>query len=214
MTIYTNNLIVHGTFSGSSLHTNNMSSGDTAPINITSDIKVTGNVSTQGRIETGSTLFMTMRVPQDITMRDNEHFIIDTDMILDLSSSDAQSITSIADYTTIWNWENGTFTVPISGLYTLQIQASFENTVPDTLNGVYFYFVSSSYPDARAATNIVKSSIVYTNTSQFLKKGDIIKPVFFSTDKNATIKGNGESYLSFLIPSTLTNLDPVTEPLT
>jgi hypothetical protein len=203
MTIYANNLVVNGSFNGTSLHANNIGAGSNAVLNVMSDIAVNGSVLSKGRLEAGSTMYMTMRVTSNVDMGANEHYIVNYDMILDPSASDPVSISAVADYTTIWNWMDGTFTVPVDGLYTLQMQGAFSNSVPDATNGVYYYFRNHAYPNARYAANLQKSPIVYSASSQYLLKGDVIQPTYYSTDSNSVILGNGESYLSFLIPSTV-----------
>lgn len=207
MTISANTIIVHGTMDGNTLYANTLSAPESmGAINVMSDLKVSGNVMSEGRLETGKTIFGTMRAAADFPMLTNEHFITGYDMVLDPNASDAASLMSVMpnqDILSIWDWVNGKFIVPADGFYNLQLQGSFSNTVPDATNGVYWYFRNHEFPNARVAATMSKSPIVYSTTSAFLLKGDVVQPAFYSSDASSVLIGSGETYLSFMLPTTI-----------
>lgn len=201
--IYTTNLIVNGTMTGS-VGANTVS-GSNATLEIASDIAVNGSVFSRGRVDTADTMYMTMRASSNVPVPAQEVFVQGTNLLLDDQSSDPRAIARLADVATIWNPADGKFTVPVDGLYTLELQGSFSNNAAavNPKNGVYFYFRNHAHPDARVAASFTKEAeLVHTKTTQYLLKGDIIQPTFYSNDPDASLLGNGETYLSFLINNT------------
>lgn len=201
--IYTTNLIVNGTMTGS-VGANTVS-GSNSTLEIASDVAVSGSVFTRGRVDTVDTMYMTMRASADVPVPAQEVFVTGSNLLLDDQSSDPRAIARLADVTTIWNPANGEFVVPVDGLYTLELQGSFSNgaTAQNPKNGVYFYFKNHAHPNARVAACFTKDAdLVHTKTTQYLLKGDIILPTFYSNDPEAALRGNGETYLSFLINNT------------
>lgn len=203
MSINANTINVQGNLSGKGIYTNNLGSGSTAPLAIATDVNINGSVFSKGRIQYSDTMYLTMRPPQDLPLVTNEHFITGSDMLVDPQTSDASTLSQLTDILAIWNWNNGTFTIPVDGLYTIEIQGSFSNTVPDAVNGVYWYFRNHAHPNARVAANIQRGQVVSASTTRYFLQGDIIQPAFYSSDAGAVILANGESYLSSLIQTTL-----------
>jgi hypothetical protein len=201
--IYTTNLIVNGTLTGS-VGANTVGTSNPT-LEISSDVSVNGSVFSRGRVDTADTMFMTMRASSNVPVPGQEVFVQGTNLLLDPQSSDARAIGRLADTTSIWNPANGEFTVPVDGLYTLELQGSFSNNAAavNPKNGVYFYFRNHAHPNARVAASFTKEAeLVHAKTTQYLLKGDIIQPTFFSNDPDASLLGNGETYLSFLINNT------------
>jgi hypothetical protein len=204
MPIYTNNLVIQGALQDTGLYANTVTGSNNA-LTIMSDVAVNGNVFTTGRVDISDTMYMTMRSTSNVLMGGNEHYVTNSDMSLDAQNSDASVLGQMADVYSIWDWNTGKFTVPLDGLYTLQLQGSFSNSpgAEDAINGVYFYYRNHAYPDARSAANMTRSPLVFTSTTQYLLKGDIVQPAFYSTDSNAILYGNGETFLNFLIQNTV-----------
>jgi len=204
MSIQTNSLIVHGNVQGTTLLSAGTVSGATgSALNIAGDVAINGSVLSKGRIQFSDTMFLTMRPPADIVMQTNEHFITGSDMLVDPNSSDATSLSQLTDVLTIWNWNNGSFVIPMDGLYTMELQGSFSNTVPNALNGVYWYMRSETNQNSRVAANINNGPVVSASTTRFFLAGDVVQPVFYSSDPNSTLLANGETYVSSVILNTL-----------
>lgn len=206
MTIYATSIIVNGTLQGPSLSANTVSGSNGAPLNITGDVSVNGSVLTKGRLEFSDTMFLTMRPTADLAMNGNERIITGADMVVDNNASDATSLSQLADVPTIWDWTTGTFTIPVDGLYNLELQGSFSNVQADAQNGVYWYMRNQAHPEARVAANISRGPLVSSSITRFLLKGDIIQPVFYSSDPESQLLANGETFVSSLIMNTV-NVD-------
>lgn len=204
MPIYANNLVISGTLSGTPLYANTVTgNNEGSSINIKGDVAVEGSLFTKGRIDFSDTMFLTMRPTNDLLIATGERIILGDDMIVDAQCSDASALANLTDVASIWNWENGTFTIPVDGLYNLELQGSFSNSQPDAVNGVYWYLKKQAHANARIAANISRSSqIVSSSSTRFLLKGDVIQPVFYTSDPDAKLLANGETYISSLIVST------------
>ena len=203
--IYTNNLVISGTLTDTQLYANTVTGSNAgSTINIKGDVAIDGSVLSKGRLEFSDTMFLTMRPAADMAVPAGERIILGDDMAIDAATSDASSLANLADVTSIWNWENGTFTIPVDGLFSLELQGSFSNAQPDAMNGVYWYMKNQAHADARIAANITRSSVVSSASTRFLLKGDIIQPAFYSSDPGAKLLANGETYVSALIVSTNT----------
>jgi len=206
MTIYATSIVVNGTLQGPSISANNVSGSNGTPLNITGDVSVNGSVLTKGRLEFSDTMFLTMRPTSDLPMNGNERIIIGDDMVVDNNTSDATSLSQLADVPNIWDWTTGTFTIPVDGLYNLELQGSFSNVQADAQNGVYWYMRNQAYPEARMAANISRGPLVSSSITRFLLKGDVIQPAFYSSDPESRLLANGETFVSSLIMNTV-NVD-------
>ena len=163
-----------------------------------SPLVVSGNITTTGALTVGETMYITYRLTKDIQMNTNEYSCINNTFAIDSALSDITAITTPNEY--VYDMTSGLFTVPMSGLYNIDIQGSFANTVPEAVNGVYFYFQSESYPAGRIAPIINSSKIVSTSRLAYLKQGEIVKSIFYSSDPNSTLIGSaGETFVGFTI---------------
>ena len=188
-----------GTFgSDKTVNVSVLSTNTASNINFTSPIKVNGDITTTGLVSVGKTMYITYRLATDTIMNTTEYSYIDNSFVLDETLSDITAITNTNQY--IYDLQSGLFTVPMSGLYNISIQGSFKNVVPEATNGVYFYFQSETYPTCKIAPIINSSNIISTSRLIYLKSGEIIKPIFYSSDPNTTlIASKGETFVAITI---------------
>lgn len=214
MGITCNNYITTNSYI-SDVRANSMASpSSNANIVFHNDVEINGSVYSRGRLDMGATVFATFRLASNQPLIANGELYPSSNMlIMDVprtNMADMDTIMSSPSYN-IYNPATGEITIPVNGLYYLQIQGVFQNT-PVSLsthrNGVYFYFRNHTYPNTRVAASIVNSTVVCTSQLVYLLEGDRILPVFYTNDDNATLIATGnETYISFALISTtlLTN---------
>lgn len=210
--IITSNFIVTGTISNfPALYTNNMTAPDLSNIKIHSDIAVEGCISTNSRMDVGSTIFATFRLNSNNSFAgSNEYIARSNNITMDFTSSDMSAMSnmtlSIPSYQ-VFNQTTGVITVPVSGFYNLSMQGSFSNnaSLSNPKNGVYYRFLNHSYSNARVAANISSGPLVSTSALKFLLANDRLQPIFYTNDPDATlIGGSGETYVNFTVLATVT----------
>lgn len=179
-------------------------------INICSDVNVDGNLYMNGRLDVKNTVYCTFRVSSNVSFSSGSELIPrSNELIVDWSNTDMAAILSsninmAIDAGDIYNMSSGIVTTPTSGYYQINIQGSFSNNAHDYMNGVYFRFLNSSTPQARECANISKSSLISSSTLKYLRAGDTLTPVFYSSDPAAQLLGDAqESFVSFIMLSTV-----------
>jgi hypothetical protein len=146
-------------------------------------------------------MYITYRLTADTKMNASEYACIDNSFQVDEIFSDIKAIATPNEY--VYDMTSGLFTVPISGLYNIEIQGSFSNTVPEAVNGVYFYFLSESHPNGKISPVITSANIVSTARMTYLKQGEVVKPIFYSSDPTTVLMANkGETFVGFTIIQT------------
>lgn len=152
--------------------------------------------------------FATFRLTSNVPITSGEWFAESNAIAMDMSSTNMAATSAIPTSVRPWEIYNagtGVITVPFNGLYSLYMQGSFSNASPAdgsiaVMNGVYYKLPNHPYPDARIAANISASSVVSTTFTTFLLEGDLVKPVYFSSDPDAILLAiSGESYVGFTI---------------
>ena len=208
MTVYANNIYVSGTMCNVPVYANQLASTGYSNLTVGSDIHVNGSVYGTGRMDLGATIYATFRPLANIPFAGNT-VIGGGNFIYDWTSADMSGMSNMTmsiPRSNIFNTVTGVITVPVSGLYNLEMQGSFSNSGassnPD--NGVYYQFINHSYSNTRRAASITKGTIASTSTTAFLLAGDTIRPTFYSSDSNAVLVASGESYVNFSVLATVT----------
>lgn len=211
MTIIATNLNVTGELRNiPSLYTNNLSAPSMSNIQVNSDIRVQGSVYGTGRVDTGMTMFATFRLGSNMPFTNASSIYGGSNFALDFTSSDVSGMSNLPMAVSpgqIFNYSTGVVTVPISGVYSIYMQAAFSNNPNNNLykNGVYYQFLNMSYSNARIAPSISPYSPVHhTNYIGYFLAGDKIRPTYYSEDSTCTLLGNGETFVGFSILSTCT----------
>lgn len=213
--IYTSNLTITGNMSNIPVYTNNMGAvNGFSNISINSDINIAGSVFSTGHMDTGATIYATFRLNSNMYFSPSNQELYGTGYKLnyDYTAADMTAMSNMpmaVPRNQIYNQTTGVITVPVSGLYHLFMQGSFSNDGSkakyEPNNGVYYYFLNHSYSNARRAASMSARPLQSTSMTTFLLAGDRILPTFYSDDSNATlVSDRGESYVGFLVLSTVT----------
>lgn len=211
MPIYCTNFYTN-TMSGYSIYANTLSSSNMSNVNIASDLRVEGDVYATGRMDSATTIFARFRLTSNQSFSASpEIFATSNSFLMDFTNTNMNGMDTmnrVVANSNVYNQNTGVITVPVSGLYYLEMQGSFQNDPALTgplRNGVYYKFLRQTNANARMAAAISDSSIVSTNHIAFLLGGDQFQPIFYSNDPNATLLStNGETYISFTVLGTIT----------
>ena len=205
MPIYTNTLIVQGALQSTALYAGSVggAGGSNVPLAIASDVTVAGSVSASGRVDVGAPMYMTMRaVDSNVPLGGAERPILTGDMQVDMDprSTDATALAQLADVWAIWDGATGNYTVPLDGLYALQLQGAFSNADAGALNSAYFYALDGVTPGARLGASMARAPLVRAALTGWFRAGERVRPAFASSDSNATLlAGTGETLLNFVL---------------
>jgi len=200
-----------GTISNTPLYANFLNTSNLSNISVLSDMVVNGVVSTTKHIDTGTSVFATFRLTSNQSFSAQRHEIqaSSNTFIMDGTNTNMNGMSSmsmtIPSYQ-VYNAGTGQITVPVDGLYSIQMQGVFQNDpgFNNPKNGVYFYFQNHTYPNARTCANISASDIVSTTHIAYLLGGDKFMPTFYSNDPNAQLLASGgETYVSFNVHSAI-----------
>lgn len=192
----------------SEMNTNNIgSSNASSNITFSANINVNGDVFAKGRMDTSTTIFASFHLTSNQPFVTPELVPASNMMVMDFprtNMADMVGIPMSVPRSNVYEFATGNINVPVSGLYSLEMQGSFSTS--DTLNGVYYRFLNHPYPNARVAANIDKGSILSTSHIAFLLGGDILQPVFYSEGGSNTmlLADSNETYVSFSVLSTTT----------
>ena len=218
MTIYTNSFIVTGAAYNSPIYTNTLGMNGYSNMSITSDLFVEGDVYSSGRLDVGTTVHATFRLASNTEFGGSNEFsgsgagAGESAFALDFASSQLTDMISMplaVASSNIYNEDTGVITIPIDGLYSVDMQGSFSNidmgNAASVENGVYYKLLDRVYPDCRIAGNIVRGNLVSTRHMAFMEGGERLLPVFYSSDSNAVLLAEGhETYVSFTLAATYT----------
>lgn len=190
------------------VYANELSSTGYSNLSVGSDLHVTGSIYGSGRMDVGATIYATFRPLSNIPFN-NSTSLSGGNFIFDWTSADMTAMSNMTltiPRSNIFNPVTGVITVPVSGLYNLEMQGAFSNNdnATNVKNGVYYRFLNQSYSNARRATTMSSADIASTNTSAFLLAGDTLLPTFCSSDSNAVLLANGETYVGFSVLATVT----------
>lgn len=210
--IYASNFYITGSMSNIPVYTNNLTPGPGGLSNVTvkSDIVVEGTVKTTGRMDVGNTMYATFRMTSNAAFSPGvpELFGVSNMLAYDFTAADMSAMSNMTmavPRNQIYNQSNGVITVPVSGLYTLQMQGAFSNSMGGVVNGVYYRFLNHSHSNARIAPRMGTGELQSTSVTAYLLAGDLLQPTYYSTDPNAVLVGeNGETFVSFAVHSTVT----------
>lgn len=212
MGIYCNNFYTTTLSVGQDIYANTITSSNLSNVSINSDLRVTGDVYSSGRMDSATTVFARFRLTSNQAFASgSEIFATSNTLMMDFTSTNMNGMDTmdrVIPNSNVYNQGNGVITVPVNGLYYIEMQGSFQND-PSALstarNGVYLKFLNHTYPTSRVAAAISASSVVSTNHIAFLLGGDQFRPTFYSDDSNATLlAANGETYVSFTVLGTVT----------
>lgn len=211
MPIYCTNFYTN-TLSGYNIYANTLSSSNTSNVNIASDLRVNGDVYSSGRMDSATTIFARFRLTSNQSFSaSSEIYATSNTFIMDFTNTNMNGMDTmdrVVANSNVYNKNTGVITVPVSGLYYLEMQGSFQNdpgaTSAEVRNGVYYKFLNQTNANARNAAVVSASSLVSTNHIAFLLGGDQFRPIYYSNDSNATLLStNGETYISFTVLSTI-----------
>lgn len=192
------------------LYANTISTPGFSNVQFESGINVKGSISGTGHLDMGATMYSTFRLNSNLMFGPYVNEIMaGSNFIYDYTSADMSGMmgmTMAVPPNKIFNYNTGIVTVPVSGLYCLNMQGSFLNDANNLNadNGVYYKMLNWSYSGARMAANIGKGPLKYTTYTNYFLAGDKIMPVYYSSDPNATLLGNGETFVAFSVISTST----------
>jgi hypothetical protein len=209
MTVISANVFtVAGSLYNMTLHTNTLGSDGYSNITIEDNLRVGGSVYTSQRMDVGMTLFATFTLASNMPFAGANEVCGWSNMFTyDWMTSDMSGMGNMqlsVPRSNIYNRTTGEITVPVSGLYNLEMQGVFQNT-GNAQNGVYYRFTNHPRPLSRIATNMTTHDIVSTSHSAFLLAGDRFVPTFYSSDaNNVLIPNGGETYVKFLLAATVT----------
>lgn len=209
-TISANVFNVTGQLANMTLFTNSLDANGYSNISVSDNLHIGGSVFVDKRMDVGSTIFATFRLSCNVAFTQNELHLTSNEMAIDWTSTDMSGMSSInmsIPRSNIYNPVTGEITVPVSGLYHLEMQGLFENGsgMSNVQNGVYYYFKNHPYPTARVAAKMTNANIISTSHSAFLLAGDRFVPTFYTSDTSSTLlPTNGETYVNFLLAATVT----------
>jgi len=209
--ISANTFTVAGKISNMTLYANTMGANGYSNITFDDSVHVNGDVFTNGRMDVGSTIYAKFRLQSNVPFNNNHEVKATSNtFVMDFTSTDMTDMSRvplIVPPFKIYNASLGNITVPVNGLYLLEMQGVFANdpNANNAINGVFYRFLNHPYPQSRVATNTTSGDIVSTSHAAFLLAGDVFEPIFYSSDSNATlIPSNGETYISFSVAATVT----------
>ena len=209
MGLYANNMVIQGRVDNLPIYANTISASSYSNVSVESDLSVNGEVFVKGRMDVGRTIYSTFRLTSNMSFvnaNNLEMHATSNAFVMDMNYSDIASMSGISMAVPPYLQATGQIHVPVSGLYTIQLQASFSNVATSPMNGVYLYLQSKLYPDIRIAPVMTSGPLVSTSFTGFLSAGDIILPTFYSNDANATLIGtsdhHGETFVSYCITAT------------
>lgn len=202
MTIYTNSFTITGAAYNSPIYTNTLGMNGFSNMSIDSDLYVGGNVFSTGRFDVGTTVAAIFRLTSNVTFAASNVYSDTTSAFgIDVGSSDIDEISTlptIIPASNIYNPSTGIITVPMNGLYNLEMQGSFSNS--HAQNGVWFKSLDAPFPDVRMSANVSQGPLLSTNHTTFLQAGQRLLPEFYSSDSNTTlVADNNETYVSFTL---------------
>lgn len=210
MAIFANTIIISGSNNNiPQVYANTLTpEGIGSNIRINSDLIVSGNMLSTKRMDVAKTIFATFRPTSNINFGGlNELHALsnETNMFqLDMTSTDMYGMNEMnlaIPFSNIFDENTGVIRAPISGFYNLYMQGAFSNDGNNSNihNGVYYYFPNRSYSNARIAANISTADIVSTNHTLFFLANDQLLPTFYTSDSNATLLHNGETFIGFTL---------------
>jgi hypothetical protein len=218
MPIYASTVNVAGTISGLPIYANNLAADSMSNIDIQDDVHVNGDIYTAGRLDTKSTMYATFRLTSNVSFTTSElHPSSELILRYDETAGDLSTISKLPlvlpnpnDFN---DFSAGYITLPVTGLYNIQVQGAFENDpafASIIKNGVYFKLLNRSHPNARLACDFSPAELVSTAFTSYLNAGDQMQPIFYSNDPNASLVAtNGETYVTFTVVSTNTQTAPI-----
>ena len=196
--IYTSNFILTGTFSNMPVYTNSLSAAGYSNISFESDVKV------QGRVDVAKATYATFKLGSNIQFNNtNEIYGLSNVHLCDCECSDLNCIEN--SNCTVYDDATGCISVPLTGLYSFEMQGVFQNQQPNAQNGVYLKLLNQTCSNARIAACINNGSVISTSHMTYFKAGDRVLPVYYSSDSNATLVADDEeTYVSFVVTATMT----------
>lgn len=208
MTIIANNFYVTGSLCNIPVSANTLASPGFCNLQVVTDMQVRGTIYGTSRLDTGATMFATFRPASNLQFTASQNQNHGGTFRFDWTGSDMSAMTMpmAVARSNIINVATGVITVPVSGMYNLEMQGAFSNDMNavNSVNGVYYYFLNQSFNNTRRAAVITKGPVVSTSTAQYLLAGDRIQPMFYSSDSNALLLANGETYIGFSVMCTVT----------
>lgn len=209
MGIYCNNFYTTTLSQGQDIYANTIAASNLSNVSIQSDLRVDGDIYSTGRMDGATTVFARFRLGSNQSFAgSNEFFATSNLLAMDLTSTNMNGMDTmdrIIPNHQVYNQSNGVISVPVNGLYYIEVQGAFSNVDPAAKNGVYLRFLNHTYPTSRVASVITSSPLVSTNHVAYLLGGDRFQPTFYSSDSNATLlASNGETYVSFAVLGTVT----------
>ena len=209
MTIITNSFYCTGSMCNIPVSANVLQNPGFSNLVVASDLRIQGVVHTTNRMDTGATIYATFRPPNMLSLGDGQPQVHGGTFQFDWTGADMSAMDGMplaVPRPNILNSNTGVVTVPVSGLYNLYMQGSFSNNegFSNPINGVYYYFQNQSFAGSRRAAVFSPSQLVSTNTTQYLLAGERIQPMYYSSDPNAKLLANGESYIGFSVINTVT----------
>ena len=205
MTIYTNSFTITGAAYNSPIYTNILGMNGYSNMTIDSDLHVGGNVFSSGRFDVSTTVAAIFRLTSNVSFETSNVYSDTTNTFsLDFLSSDIGEMSNlpmVIPSSNIYDPNTGIITIPMNGLYNLEMQGSFSNsTQAQTQNGVWYKLIDATYPDVRVSANISQGALLAANHMAFLQGGQRVLPEFYSSDSNATlVADNNETYVSFTL---------------
>lgn len=210
MGIYTNNFYVAGSLANTPIYANTLSASNSATIEVESDIRVRGDLHCTGRMDTGNTIFTTFKLSSNLPFSAENHELHATSnsFAFDMTETDFSGMSNVplaVARSNIYDQDTGRITVPVSGLYSIQLQASFCNIAPNPTNGLYIYMLNHVHSNVRRAPVTSSGPLLSTSFTGFLLGGDVLLPTFYSNDPDAVLVADaGETLVSYAIPMTVT----------
>ena len=208
--INANTFTVGGRLENMTLHANSIGANGYCNITIADNLNVTGGIYTRDRMDVGSTIYAMFRLASNMPFSTPEIKGTSNMFAMDFVSTDMTGMATVplsVPRSNIYNQNTGEITVPVSGLYHLEMQGVFLNdqNATNVQNGVYYYFKNLPKPTARMSANMSSGNIVSTSHTAFLLSGDRFVPTFYSSDPGAVlVPSNGETYIRFTVAATVT----------
>jgi hypothetical protein len=216
MTIYANTFTITGAAYNMPVYTNTLGMNGYSNMAINSDLFVEGDVYTSGRLDVGTTLHATFRLTSNVDFTASNVFS-DTSNVFQLdflttNFSNMSNMPLVVPMSNIYDAQTGIITIPMNGMYNLEIQGSFSND-DLTQNGVWYKFLDSPYPDVRVAAQVNNASMVYSGHMTFLQGGSRILPQFYSSSSNTILVADAnETYIGFTLAASYDTGTPPPAP--